>query len=124
MIEIGKSLPNLTDPAATTGAAEVFAFKALSFFRRDHAGRRRPDQPTRAYSAKVGTGFAIRIRANYLCGLEYQGCAAGDIRRHHQATHTALRGNSALPMQCFDPRDIGDFEAQRVECHPLALYCG
>src|SRR5260370_22321625 len=46
MIEIGKSLPNLTDPAATTGAAEVFAFKALSFFRRDQAGRRRPDQPT------------------------------------------------------------------------------
>src|SRR5258706_13603776 len=96
MIEIGKSLPNLTDPAATTGAAEVFAFKALSFLRRDHAGRRRPDQPMRSYSAKVGTGFAVSIRANYLCGPEYQGCAIGDIRRHHQPTHMALRGNPAL----------------------------
>jgi hypothetical protein len=45
MIEIGKSLPNLTDPAATSGAAEMFAFKALSFSAADHAGRRRPDQP-------------------------------------------------------------------------------
>src|SRR3981189_90897 len=32
MIEIGKSLPNLTWPAVTTGAAEMLAFKALSFF--------------------------------------------------------------------------------------------
>src|ERR1700686_3324766 len=46
MTEIGKSLPNLTGPAATTGAAEVFAFKALSFFWPDHAGQRWPDQPT------------------------------------------------------------------------------
>jgi hypothetical protein len=45
MIEIGKVLPNLTGPAATTGAAEVFAFKALSFFRHDHAGQRQGDQP-------------------------------------------------------------------------------
>src|SRR5882757_5017402 len=56
MIEIGRSLPNLTDPAATTDAAEVFAFKALSFFRRDHAGRRRPDQP-RARIRKNGYRF-------------------------------------------------------------------
>jgi len=117
-------LPNLTDPAATTGAAEVFAFKALSFFRRDHAGRRRPDQPTCAYSAKVGTGFAIRIRANYLCGLEYQGCAMGDIRRHHEASNVALRRNSALAMQCFGLCNVCDLEAQPVERHPLALHCG
>jgi hypothetical protein len=29
MIEIGKSLPNLTDPTATTGAALAFAFKRV-----------------------------------------------------------------------------------------------
>src|SRR4030081_1406693 len=46
MIEIGKSLPNLTDPAATTAAAEPSLFKALPSVRRDHAGPRRPDQPT------------------------------------------------------------------------------
>jgi hypothetical protein len=50
MIEIGKALPNLTDPAATTGAAAMWAFKALSFFRRDHAGQRRADQPYLAVS--------------------------------------------------------------------------
>jgi hypothetical protein len=30
MIEIGKSLPNLTEPTATTGAADVFAFKGCA----------------------------------------------------------------------------------------------
>jgi hypothetical protein len=39
MIEIGKTLPNFTDPAATTGAADVLAFKAFVLFRRDHAGQ-------------------------------------------------------------------------------------
>src|SRR3982074_3801109 len=101
MIEIGKSLPNLTDPAATTGAAEVFAFKALSFFRRDHAGQRRLDHPAHAHSRKVGTGFAIRIRANYLCGLEYQVLATGFIGRNHEIANLPKRRNSALPMQSF-----------------------
>ena len=32
MIEIGRSLPNLTEPAETTGAAEMFAFKGISFY--------------------------------------------------------------------------------------------
>ena len=32
MIEIGKSLPNSTDPAATTGAAEMLAFKGIILF--------------------------------------------------------------------------------------------
>jgi hypothetical protein len=45
MIEIGKSLPNLTDPAATTGAAEVFAFKDAFLFRVDHEAPRPRDQP-------------------------------------------------------------------------------
>jgi len=47
MFEIGKSLPNLTDPAATSGAAETFAFKALSFSAADHAGHWQADQPSR-----------------------------------------------------------------------------
>jgi hypothetical protein len=34
MIEIGRSLPNLTGPTVTTGAAEMFAFKGISLFRR------------------------------------------------------------------------------------------
>jgi hypothetical protein len=45
MIEIGKSLPNLTDPAATMGAAEVFAFKDAFLFRSDHEAPRPGDQP-------------------------------------------------------------------------------
>jgi hypothetical protein len=38
MIEIGKSLPNLTDPAVTTGAAEILAFKRSSFSGRTMPG--------------------------------------------------------------------------------------
>src|ERR1700688_565380 len=45
MIEIGKWLPNLTDPTATTGAAAMLAFKGPVLLRRDHAGQRRADQP-------------------------------------------------------------------------------
>ena len=44
-----------TDPAATTGAAEVFAFKGTFLFRSDHEGPRPRDQPS-------------------LEGLEYRGC--------------------------------------------------
>src|ERR1700734_1490459 len=50
MIEIGRSLPNLTDPAATTGAAEILALKAFPFIRRDHAGRSLIDQPVLSVS--------------------------------------------------------------------------
>jgi hypothetical protein len=32
MIEIGKSLPNLTSPSVTIGEAEALAFKTLSLF--------------------------------------------------------------------------------------------
>ena len=41
MIESGSSLPNLTDPAATTGAAEAVAFKAYPFSRRGPCRARR-----------------------------------------------------------------------------------
>src|ERR1700721_1937678 len=50
MIEIGRSLPNLTDPAATTGAAEILALKAFPFVRCDHAGRSLIDQPVLSVS--------------------------------------------------------------------------
>jgi hypothetical protein len=45
MIEIGRSLPNFTWPAVTTGLAETFALKGFSFSSADHAGPRHPDQP-------------------------------------------------------------------------------
>src|SRR5712675_3104775 len=45
MIEIGKSLPNLTWPAVTTGDADILAFKGPFLFRRDHEGPRPRDQP-------------------------------------------------------------------------------
>ena len=58
MIEIGRSLPNLTGPTETTGAASSFAFKGFSFVSgADHAGPRYQDQP--------------RLTP------EYQGCAGG-----------------------------------------------
>ena len=52
MIEIGRSLPNLTDPAATTGAAERLAFKAFSLFR---------PRPCRAAPAGSTLFGALRI---------------------------------------------------------------
>jgi hypothetical protein len=45
MIDIGKSLLNLTEPAVTVGAATILAFKILFLFRRDHAGQPQADQP-------------------------------------------------------------------------------
>ena len=96
MTEIGKSLPNLTDPTATTGAAEMLAFKALSFPRRG---------PCRA---AAGGSTAIR-------GLEYEGCAtgtSGGMTRRPTWRCEAIRlcrcNASAL-------RNVCDFEAQRVE---------
>src|SRR6266568_5190893 len=102
-IEIGKSLPNLTWPAVTTGAVEVLAFKALILF---------PARPCRA-AARGSTLFS---------GLEYQGCAMGDIRRHHEPPHMAPRGNAILPMRCFGLCHVRDLDAQRVERHPLAVH--
>src|ERR1700712_2232668 len=52
MIEIGKSLPNLTPdlpwPTVTTGAALRFAFTDFPCFGADHAGPRHKDQPRKA----------------------------------------------------------------------------
>src|SRR3984893_68178 len=56
MIEIGKSLPNLTEPTVTTGAAEMLACQASTPFRRDH---------------KVNAGWI-----NPISCFGYQGCAA------------------------------------------------
>src|SRR6266700_2334148 len=102
-IEIGKSLPNLTWPAVTTGAAEMLAFKALILF---------PARPCRA-PARGSTLFS---------GLEYQGCAMGDVRRHHGPPNMAPRGNAILPMRCFGLCHVRDLDAQRVERHPLAVH--
>src|SRR5689334_14488565 len=58
MIEIGKSLPNLTDPAETIGAAETVALKGhFLISSADHAGPRHQDQP--------------------VLSREYQGCTPG-----------------------------------------------
>jgi hypothetical protein len=46
MIEIGKPLPNLTEPTLTIDAAETAVFKSLVLFARDHAGYKVADQPT------------------------------------------------------------------------------
>src|SRR6266446_1163636 len=79
MIEIGKSLPNLTDPTATSGAAEMFAFKAMSSSAADHAGRRRPDQPTLTVSnvrlapqATSGGSMKGRLLHRRECGRRQQ----------------------------------------------------
>src|ERR1700754_2676046 len=96
MIDIGSSLPNLTDPAATTGAVEVMSFKTLSLFRAAPC-RAEPEGST------------------LLSRLEYQGCAIGGVRRHHQPSDMALRGDFVLPEQVFNPSNIGGFEAHRLE---------
>src|SRR5258705_11639284 len=103
MIEIGKSLRNLTSPAVTTGAAEMLAFKAQILFRA---------RPCRA-PARGSTLFS---------GLEYQGCAMGDTRRHYEPPDMAPRDNAILPMRCFGLCHVRDLGAQRVERHPLAVH--
>jgi hypothetical protein len=60
----------LTDPTATSDAAEMFAFKASSFFRR---------RPCR--SAATGS--------THFDGLECQACATGDIRRRQERPTTS-----------------------------------
>src|SRR3954466_12106892 len=57
MIEIGRSLPNLTVPTVTTGAADVEELKANPSFRRDHSRHQGRINPVRPGSP------------------EYQGCA-------------------------------------------------
>src|SRR5258708_32225561 len=76
MIEIGKSLPNSTDPAATTGAADGLTFKALSFSGADHAGRHPRDQPSLT--------------------PEYQGCTTRDVHRHHDVAGVLASGYATV----------------------------
>src|ERR1700759_285641 len=59
MIEIGKSLPNLTWPALTIAAAETCLFNALSLIRRDHKGRAQRIKP---YSQAQISGLRRRPR--------------------------------------------------------------
>src|ERR1700722_13413436 len=106
MIEIGKSLPNLTDPAVTTGAAEMLAFKA--FFLR----------------LRIGPCRAAATGSTHFGRFEYQGCAMGDVRRHDQPPDMALRRDRVLPQQGFDLRQVGDRKAHRIQCHPLPAYIG
>src|SRR5450432_2243639 len=103
MIEIGRSLPNLTDPAATSGAAKMLAFKVESLF---------------SSATMPVDGRWI----NLFNGLEYQGCAMGDMRRDDQTPDMALRRDCVLPMQGFGLRDIHDCKAHRVQRHALTLH--
>lgn len=133
MIEIGKSLPNLTDPAATTGAAEILAFKTFPFLGPPvtmpgdgdgiNPALRTPGRVTGFGLAIKIAGLrsliCVRIRPQYLCGLEYQGCAVGEVRRYDYAPGMAPRGHFVLPVQGLDLRNIGDGEAHRVERHPF-----
>src|SRR5258707_1514593 len=107
MIEIGRSLPNLTDPAATSGAGEVFAFKALSFSAADHAGQGRQDQPS------LGTS-SIWV-------------ASADIRRASQG-RLLHRRECGRHQQLID--DVADDLAvrlglrTRLDPFGIALECG
>src|SRR6267142_6991437 len=62
MIEIGRSLPNLTLPAVTTGAAAMLAFKLFPLL--------------------AGPCRAVPQGSTLFRGLEYQGCAERRARRH------------------------------------------
>ena len=59
-------------------------------------------------------------RINPFWRFEYQGCAMGEIRRHHQPPDMALRRDRVLPQQGFDLRQVGDRKAHRIQGHPLA----
>jgi hypothetical protein len=86
MIEIGKSLPNLTGPTVTTGAAEILAFKGISFLpRADHAGPRLARIPQKwaqvlrqeyAQNQKPRAFSCQKMLWDQPCSApEYQGCA-------------------------------------------------
>src|SRR3977135_3735753 len=76
IIEIGKSLPNLTDPAATTGAAEMLSFKGTFLFRGDPEVPRPRDQP---YLEGSNTRFAPGGIKKAACLLHRRECG-----RHQQ----------------------------------------
>jgi hypothetical protein len=62
MIEIGKSLPNLTDPAATTGAAKRFAFKLFSSFRTEPCRAAAAGSTRTRVFRKSGIRFCFAIK--------------------------------------------------------------
>src|ERR1700728_1622202 len=99
MIEIGRSLPNLTDPAATIGAAKRFVVKLFPF--------------------RTGPCRAAVAGSTCFGGFEYQGCTMGEVRRRHQPSDMPLRRNSVPPMQCLDLGDIRYRKAHGVERHAL-----
>ena len=105
MIEIGRSLPNLTDPAATTGAAEMLAFKAL-FLVSDATmpGSAAADQPTLARSRISGLRHGRRP-------------AAPPAVRHGAARQ--CRSADASASACAISATA---KRMRVERHPLAVH--
>jgi len=85
IIEIGKSLPNSTDPAATTGAAGRFAFKLLSLFRTGPCRAAAAGSTRARVFRKVVPGFAaqssLRRLRRLICGEYAQNNhAASNIR--------------------------------------------
>src|SRR3954452_13999193 len=105
MIEIGRSLPNLTVPTVTTGAAEMSAFKGISSFRRG---------PCR--SAQSGsTLFSPRIS-----GLHRQLFHRRERRRHQQLADDVVDDLAVLLAlgTASDPVRIG------LKCRPLLFAFG
>src|ERR1700743_3857122 len=101
--EIGRSLPNLTDPIPTTEAAEVLVFK-LSSFRRAHQ--------------------IVRERSSSLDGLKGQGCSIGHLRRYHQPSLMAMRSNPVVAVPFLGPIEVIDLKAESIQQHPLAAQSG
>src|SRR6185312_17319491 len=109
MIEIGRSLPNLTDPTSTTGAALALALNGVFLV----SGATMP-----------GRSRGINPLGRF-CGFEYQGCPKGEFGRDYKpaviATRLAIGCNFALAVQRLDGCDIRDREAQGIQRHPRAV---
>src|SRR6185437_14852550 len=101
MIEIGKSLPNLTGPISTISAAETAGLNGLG--------------PVRARPCR-----APASRSTQFWCFEYQGCAKGLFRRNDKPLAVTPNGKPVLPMQGLRSRQIGNGEAHGAERHPLA----
>lgn len=104
MIEIGKSLPNWTVPAVTTGATRLLAVKRNFLFR----ARDRASQTLRVsniwmlvYEAPASRAFSSWQKQLQFAGkgvegstlisaFEYQGCTRGDVGRHDEPPAVAL----------------------------------
>src|ERR1700751_285086 len=102
MIEIGRSLPNLTGPTSTIGAAEIAALNDLILF---------------AATMPVETCSINPLLR--LCRLEYQGCAKGYLRWHDQPPVKISVAKPALAKQRFRLVEIIDGKSHGVEHHRL-----